>query len=94
LLNSLFAYFGIILTSSDDLARRLASDILRLWGSDIYQLAESDGRQELQRRYMEIAMATGLPGSISKQVASKAWGYVRQAQQVPVVNRKGFSFYT
>lgn len=81
------------MVGSDDLARRLAGDMLRLWGSDLHQLAESTGKAELQRKYMEMAMATGLPGSISRQVAERAWGYVARAQRVPVADRRGFHFW-
>jgi hypothetical protein len=94
MLPTLLTYFGLVVADIDVIARKLAAELLRLWGTDIVMLSASDGKQELQRKYMEIAMATGLPGSIARKVADRAWGYVAQAQRVPVVeDRVGFSFY-
>lgn len=93
MLNRILSLLGIVVIDTDDIARRLAGELLRLWGSDIGMLAESSGKQELQRKYMEIAMATGLPGTIARQVADRAWGYVAQAQRVPAVEQRGFGFY-
>lgn len=93
MLNWLLAHLGYVAVDTDDIARRLAGELLRLWGSDIGMLGESSGKAELQRRYMEVAMACGLPATISRQVANRAWDYVAQAQQQPVVDRTGFSFY-
>ena len=93
MLNAILAYLGLSIVNLDSVARRLAGDMLRVWGSDVDTLAPSTGKQELQRKYMEMAMATGLPGGIARQVANRAWRYIVQAQQVPIIERDGFSFY-
>lgn len=89
----LLTYLGFVVADIDAIARRLAGELLRLWGTDIVMLSRSDGTQELQRRYMEVAMATGLPGHIARQVAERAWAYVAQAQRVPVEDKTGFHFW-
>lgn len=93
MITNLLARWGYIVIDTDTIARKLAGETIRVWGSDLYRLSELDGTQELQRKYVEIAMATGLPGNIAFQVADRAWRYVRQAQRVPVVDRTGFHFW-
>lgn len=93
MLKRTMARLGLLVISTDDVERRLASNLIRLWGGSLYQLSAQEGQAELQRKYIEVALATGLPSSISKQVAKRAWRYVRAAQQQPLPVRQSFRLY-
>ena len=93
MITRILAYFGLALAPLDLIARALASDLLRTHNIDV--LDEYGTLQELRRRYVLVAVETGLPMHVQAQVARLAWGYIvaaRSAQAQPT-NRKEFSFY-
>ena len=94
MLTRILLYFGIALIDLDLVARALASDMLRLHGSDVATLSETGTLRELQRKYALLAVETGLPMDAQRTVARMAWAFMRAAGALPDPNRsKEFSFY-
>lgn len=77
----------------DLVARALAADVLRV--HDAAVLDEPGTLRELRRRYVLVAVETGLPVAAQARVATLAWQYIRAARdEMPdTVNRREFSFY-
>jgi len=93
MITRILSYFGLTLVSLDLVARALASDLLRTHNIDV--LDEYGTLQELRRRYVLVAVETGLPVTVQAQVAQMAWGYIVAARstQAQPTHRKEFSFY-
>jgi hypothetical protein len=90
---NLLLRFGLVVVSLDLVARQLASDVLRTHDVDI--LDGSGTLQFLRRRYVVVAVETGLPVEAQAKVAQMAWQYIVAARAEPaIVNRKEFSFYS
>jgi len=86
-------YFGLALVDLDLVARALAADVLRV--HDVAVLDEPGTLRELRRRYVLVAVETGLPVSAQARVAALAWRYIVAARDAmpDTVNRREFSFY-
>lgn len=93
MLTRLLLFFRLAVVDLDLVARALAADLLRVHDATV--LDEPGTLRELRRRYVLVAVETGLPVSAQARVAALAWGYVAAArdEQPNTVNRREFSFY-
>ena len=86
-------YFRLAVVDLDLVARALAADVLRVHDATV--LDEAGTLRELRRRYVLVAVETGLPVSAQRRVSVLAWRYIVAARdEMPdTVNRREFSFY-
>lgn len=93
MLNWILLRFGFCVLPLDHVARALAAAIVD--SHDLTTLSDADTIQELRRRYVSIAIQTGLPLAVQQQVARDAWHYIDQARgpDVPGTVGRYFTFY-
>lgn len=88
----LLLFFRLAVVDLDLVARALAADVLRV--HEVAVLDEVGTLRELRRRYVLVAVETGMPVTAQARVAELAWGYIAAARaEQPPVNRREFSFY-
>lgn len=88
----LLLLLNLCVVDLDLVARALAADVLRV--HEVAVLDEVGTLRELRRRYVLVAVETGLPVRAQARVAALAWGYIAAARdEQPPINRREFSFY-
>ena len=82
---------NLAVVNLDHIARALASDIVRT--HDVDYLDPNGTQRELRRKYIVLAIESGLPGAAANQVAARAWQIMNEAHEKPIPAGKDFSFY-
>lgn len=93
MITRLLLLLNLCVVDLDLVARALAADVLRV--HDAAVLDPPGTLRELRRRYVLVAVETGLPVTAQARVAELAWRYIVAARDAmpDTVNRREFSFY-
>lgn len=93
MITRLLLLLNLCVVDLDLVARALAADVLRV--HDAAALDQPGTLRELQRRYVLVAVETGLPVGAQRRVSVLAWQYIvaARAEMPDTVNRREFGFY-